>query len=84
MDRLSIFLTLAVGSVVTGSLIVAVLSLGWYSWFAIGAAVLAGFLLTWPLSYAISRRIKRQDRNWDETKVDKVHGVVPEPSAPEV
>ena len=84
MDRLSIFLTLAVGSVVTGSLVTAVLVLGWYSWPAIGGAAGLGFLLSWPASYFISRRIKPQDPDWDETKVDRVQGVIPDPSAPEV
>lgn len=36
MDRLSIVLTLIVGSALTGGLIIAVLALGWYSWLAIG------------------------------------------------
>jgi len=84
MDRLSIFLTLAVGSVVTGSLVIAVLAMGWYNWPAIGGAAALGFLLSWPASYAVSRRIKRQDPDWDETKVDDVEGVIPEPSAREV
>ncbi len=84
MDRLSIFLTLAAGSVVTGSLVTAVLVLGWYSWPAIGGAAGLGFLLSWPASYVISRWIKRQDPEWDETKVDRVQGVIPDASAPEV
>ncbi len=84
MDRLSIFLTLAVGSVVTGTLIIVVLSMGWYSWPAIGGAAATGFVLTWPASYVISRRIKRRDPNWDETRVDKVQSSVPDPSAREV
>ncbi len=84
MDRLSILLTLVVGSALTGTLIVAVLTLSWYSWPAIGGAAVVGFLATWPASYVISRRIKRQDPNWDETKVDGVQGVVPDVSAREV
>jgi drug/metabolite transporter (DMT)-like permease len=84
MDRLSIYLTLAVGAIVTGTLVVIVLSFGWYSWPAIGGAAALGMALTWPASYAISRRIKNQDPNWDATKVDKVEGVIPDPSAPEV
>jgi hypothetical protein len=84
MDRLSIVLTLIVGSVVTGTLITAVLSLGWYSWPAIGGAAAIGFVITWPVSYVISRLIKRDDPRWDETKVDRVDGIVPEKSAPEV
>jgi NhaP-type Na+/H+ or K+/H+ antiporter len=84
MDRLSIILTLAVGSVLTGTLIIAVLSLGWYSWPAIGGAAALGAVLTWPASYALSRRIKRQDPHWDEKKVDRVEGIVPDVSAREV
>jgi hypothetical protein len=84
MDRLSIVLTLIVGSVVTGTLITAVLSLGWYSWPAIGGAAAIGFLITWPASYVVSRLIKRDDPGWDETKVERVDGIVPEKSAPEV
>ncbi len=84
MDRLSIFLTLIVGAMVTGSLITAVLAMGWYSWPAIAGAAGVGFWLSWPISYLISRRIKRQDVGWDETKVDRVDGILPNPAAPEV
>lgn len=84
MDRLSVFLTLAVGAMVTGALVTLVLVLGWYSWPAIGGAALLGVLLTWPVSYVISRRIKRQDPDWDAGKIDRVDGVIPDPSAPEV
>lgn len=84
MDRLSIVLALVVGSVATGTLIIAVLTLGWYSWPAIAAAIAVGALLTLPASYAISRRIKRQDPNWDETKADKVASSLPATSAREV
>lgn len=84
MDRFSIILTLVVGPVLAGALVIAVLTLGWYSWPAIGGASALGFILTWPISYVISRRIKRQDTDWDETRVDDVEGVIPDPSAPEV
>ncbi len=84
MDRLSIFLTLIVGAMITGAFVTVVLSLGWYSWPAIGGATALGVVLTWPASYVISRRIKRQDPNWDATKVDRVEGTVPDPAAPEV
>lgn len=84
MDRLSIFLTVIVGALVTGGLVIVVLSVGWYSWPAIGGAAALGVALSWPASYAISRRIKRQDPNWDATKVDRVEGVIPNPSDREV
>lgn len=84
MDRLSIYLSLAVGSVITGGLVILVLVMGWYSWPAIAAAAALGFCLTWPISYIISRRIKRQDPGWDETKVDGIERPFPNPSSPEV
>lgn len=84
MDRLRIYLTLIVGPMISGGLMIAVMSLGWYSWTAIGGAMALGLLLTWPVSHVISRRIKRQDPNWDETKIDRVEGIIPDPSAPEV
>lgn len=84
MDRLSIYLTLIVGAMVTGGLVTLVLSLGWYSWAAIGSAAALGVILTWPASYVISRRIKRLDPDWDASKVDRVPSVVPDPAAPEV
>lgn len=84
MDRLSIYLTLVVGSLVTGSLVTLVLVLGWYSWPAIGIAAAVGMVITWPISYGISRRIKRRDPEWDARKVDDVDGVIPDPTAPEV
>lgn len=84
MDRLSILLTLAVGAMVAGGLVTMVLTLGFYSWPAIGAAALLGVLLTWPVSYAVSRRIKRLDPDWDATKAARVAAVIPDPAAPEV
>ncbi len=84
MDRLSIYLTVIVGAMLTGTLVTIVLILGWYSWPAIGGAAAIGIILTWPVSYAISRRIKRKDSDWDESKIERVDGGVPDPKAPEV
>lgn len=64
MDRLSIFLTLMTGSVLVGGLLIIVLSLGYYEWQPIAAAVAVGLLLTWPTAYVISRWIKLQDPGW--------------------
>lgn len=84
MDRLSLYLTLIVGALVTGGLVTSVLAAGWYSWTAIGGAAALGVLMTWPASYAVSRRIKARDPGWDETRVEEVEGVIPDPKAPEV
>jgi len=84
MDRLSIVLTLIVGSVVTGGFVIAVLAFGWYSWPAIGGAAFLGFLLSWPASYVVSRWIKQRDPAWDATRVNRVRGIIPDPEAPEV
>ena len=83
MDRLSIYLTLMTGAVLTGGLVIVAFTLNWYTWpVIIGAAVL-GFGLSWPVAYMISRRIKRQDGDWDETAKDDA-GLIPKPGAPEV
>lgn len=84
MDRLSILLTLMTGAVLTGALVVAAFSFGWYAWPAILGAAAVGFALAWPAGYAISRRIKRKDKGWDETRVARTDSVVPTPGAPEV
>ncbi|MFW5654107.1 MAG: hypothetical protein ACOCYW_00480 [Roseicyclus sp.] len=83
MDRLSILLSLMTGAVLTGGLAIVAFSLGFYGWPAILLAAAVGFLASWPVAYAISRRIKRKDPVWDERKKDET-GVVPTPGAPEV
>ena len=75
MDRLSFYLTLATGPMTVGALVITVLTLGYYSWPAIGGVA------AWPLAYVISRRIKRRDPNFDHTRAG---GLVPRPSQPEV
>lgn len=71
MDRLSIILTLMTGAVLTGGLIIAAFTMGYYAWpFILGAAAI-GFLLSWPTAYVISRHIKRTDPKWDETRKNR-------------
>lgn len=84
MDRLRIYLTLIIGPMLSGGLMIAVMSLGWYSWTSLGGAMALGLLLTWPASHIVSRRIKRWDPEWDETRGDRVKGIIPDPDAPEV
>lgn len=64
MDRLSILLTLMTGSVLVGGPVIAVLTMGYYSWQPIVGAIAVGLLLTWPAAYAISRWIKLKDPAW--------------------
>jgi hypothetical protein len=83
MDRLSIVLTLMTGAVLTGSLAIAAFALGFYGWPAVILAAAAGFLAAWPVAYLISRRIKRSDPGWDESKTQDAD-IVPDLDAPEV
>jgi xanthine/uracil permease len=83
MDRLSILLTLATGSVTTGVLVISALTLGWVAWGPILAAVALGWLLAWPAAYWVSRRIKRNDPHFDHTRRPPDR-IVPEPGAREV
>jgi hypothetical protein len=84
MDRLSIFLTLMTGAVLTGGLVVVAFSLGWYGWPPILGAAAIGFAAAWPVALMISRRIKRDDPSWDETRIERVNDPIPRPGAPEV
>lgn len=59
MDRLSIFLSLMTGTFLSGVLLIAAFTLGWFTWTAILASAAIGFALAWPTGYVISRRIKR-------------------------
>ena len=64
MDRLSILLTLMTGSVLVGGFVITVLSMGFYAWQPLASAIALGLILTWPVAYAISRKIKRDDPGW--------------------
>ena len=83
MDRLSNYLTLMTGAVLTGSLVIAALALGYYSWIAIGISAAIGFVLAWPVAYIISQRIKKRDPLFNPPEEEKKR-VVPDPRAPEV
>ena len=82
MDRLSLFLILATGPVIAGGFIIILMSFGLYGWVYLLPAGVIGWLLGWPAGYAISRRIKRKDPNFDHKKGAN-DGILPDPSAPE-
>lgn len=70
MDRLSIYLTLMTGAVITGTCVVAAFTLGYVGLWPIVVAAAFGLLTSWPAGYVISRRIKREDPNWHRTPAD--------------
>ncbi|MEN9060894.1 hypothetical protein [Ponticoccus litoralis] len=80
MDRLSHYISLLTHTVVTGSLIVAFLAMGYYSWQAIAVAVVIGVVAAWPLAKLISRRIKTRDPAFNPPPSK---GILPDPQAPE-
>ena len=63
MDRLSIIMTLPIGATIVGVLVIALLSTGMFGWTSLAMSVIAGMIVTWPVSYLISRRIKRKGTN---------------------
>lgn len=83
MDRLSIILTLMTGAVLTGSLVIVAFTLGYYGWPVILGAAALGYLLSWPAAYWISRKVKREDANWDHTRLARTDAV-PRPGDREV
>lgn len=84
MDRLSTYLTLLTGAVITGAIVIAAFAFGWYGLGPVILAVSVGFGLASPVACAISRRIKVQDPSFDHTRVERLKNAVPRSSAPEV
>jgi len=68
MDRLSLFIAMMTWSLVSGSLIILFMTLGYIGWTAFAVAVVLGFALGLPLAKMIAARIKRQDPSWDEKR----------------
>lgn len=62
MDRLSIILSLLSGALITGTLVTTAFTMGYYSWWVIGAAAIIGFVMAWPSAYYVSRLIKNNDK----------------------
>lgn len=59
MDRLSFDLTFMTASALVGGLVMAALFMGHYAWQSLVGAIIMGFMLTWPVAYAISRVLGR-------------------------
>ena len=53
-------------TVVSGTLIIVFLTVGYVGWVPIAIAVVLGFVLGLPIAKWIGARIKRQDPDWDE------------------
>jgi hypothetical protein len=68
MDRLGLFIAMMTWSMVSGALIIAAMSLGYIGWIPFAIAVVLGFAIGLPLARVISKRIKRQDPDWDEVR----------------
>lgn len=64
MKRLSFYLALLSWTLVSGALIIAAFSMGYYTWWVIAIAVVAGFLIAWPSARLVARRIKENDPEW--------------------
>jgi hypothetical protein len=84
MDRLSIYLTLMTGSVLTGGIVIIGFTLGYYTVWVVAIGVIVGFVLSWPISYFISRRIKQNDADWNPQAKPGDYGTIPKSDAPEV
>ncbi len=84
MDRLSIILSLLSGALITGTLVTTAFTMGYYSWWVIGAAAVIGFLMAWPSAYYVSRLIKNNDPQWSPHRDPFEHGPIPRPGDREV
>lgn len=68
MDRLSLYLAMLSWAAISGTLLIASMSLGWYNWLAIGGAALIGLVFAWPSAWVVSRHIKRNDATWQRRR----------------
>ncbi|WP_439521380.1 hypothetical protein [Marivita sp.] len=84
MDRLSILLSLLSGALITGTLVTAAFSMGYYNWWVIGGAAIIGWLTAWPSAYFVSRLIKDNDPEWSPHRDPMEHGPIPRLNAKEV
>lgn len=65
MDRLGMYVFLAAGIAVPGTLVIIVMALGIYDFWAIAGSAAIGLALSLPASQWAARRIKKEDPEWD-------------------
>ncbi|MCV2893228.1 hypothetical protein [Lentibacter sp. XHP0401] len=84
MDRLAFYITMMAAWSLSGTFVIIALVLGYYNLWAIVIAAGAGLLLAYPAGYLISRKVKRDDPDWNPRHEPGDFGVVPPADAPEV
>ncbi len=62
------YVILMTAASLAGALVIIAFTLGMYSWEAIAISVVAGVVIGVPLGILITRRMKRDDPAWDETR----------------
>ena len=84
MDRLKYVLILSgVFPTLAGGFLIIAFSLGYYTWPVIVGSVALGAALTMPAAHLISRKIKREDPNFNHRR-EPEGGILPDPTAREV
>ncbi len=68
MFRLSHVVVMMTWTIVSGVILIAAFSAGWYGWMPVVLAVVLGFAIGWPAARILSRRIKRQDPHYDAAR----------------
>jgi len=63
--RLRHVIVMMTWSLVSGAVLVAAFSAGWYGWMPVALAVGLGLAIGWPLAAGLARRIKRADPHYD-------------------
>ena len=67
MFRLRYVVVLMTNAVIVGTLIILVLSLGWFGYVPLFGAIALGFVISWPVARVVTRWIKVEDPAWNET-----------------
>lgn len=68
MFRLSHVVLMMTWTIVSGVVLIAAFSAGWYGWMPVVLAVVLGFAIGWPGARLLSQRIKRKDPHYDAAR----------------
>lgn len=83
MDRLAYVFLLATAPAFAGGAVIVVLAMGYYFWPAMLGAALIGLILSGPAAYIASRKVKRDDPDFDHRAHDGPADLIPDPDKPE-
>jgi hypothetical protein len=84
MDRLAIYMAWIAGVSIAGAMLIVAFTLGYYTLWTFAICGGAGLILAYPVGYAISRWVKKEDPEWNPKRKPSDYDLTEKPKAPEV